>query len=343
MENKKTVCAVVVTYNRKELLMECMTALMGQTRKLDAIYIVDNASTYDTPFYLKANGYIHDDPPHNLVEPWETTSQISDFCCIAGKRSEVSTSMPVHYIRMHRNTGGAGGFYEGVKRGCKKGFDWLWLMDDDAKPEKNALEKLIYIDPVFTNIYGSVASYWDDNGSLKLCFPSSVVGADRENHILEFHADLANIQMVHSIPFLGFLINSKLIEKIGFPNSEFFISVDDVEYCVRAAKIGCKVILVKNSIILHPSSASYSVHFAGHKFYCPRLAPWRRYYDVRNRILIARRHYGMELYTKTLPSLIVRFFASILYEKDVFKQLHAYCKGFIDGMLGKAGERVSPY
>ncbi|MCD6105633.1 MAG: glycosyltransferase, partial [Thermosipho sp. (in: Bacteria)] len=52
MENKKikqdkkeTVCAVVVTYNRKELLLECLEALRKQTRPLDAIYLIDNAST----------------------------------------------------------------------------------------------------------------------------------------------------------------------------------------------------------------------------------------------------------------------------------------------------------
>lgn len=39
MENKETICAVVVTYNRKDLLIECIGALEGQNN-LNAIYIL---------------------------------------------------------------------------------------------------------------------------------------------------------------------------------------------------------------------------------------------------------------------------------------------------------------
>ena len=58
----ETVCVVVVTYNRKELLIECLEALSKQTRPLDGIYIIDNASADGTPELLlgkglKKNGY----------------------------------------------------------------------------------------------------------------------------------------------------------------------------------------------------------------------------------------------------------------------------------------------
>ena len=56
--NEETVCAVVVTYNRKRLLIECLEALENQTRPIDAIYIVDNASTDGTPQLLVENDYI---------------------------------------------------------------------------------------------------------------------------------------------------------------------------------------------------------------------------------------------------------------------------------------------
>ncbi len=52
------VCAVVVTYNRKELLIECLESLKEQSRTLDAILIIDNASTDGTPELLLKNGYI---------------------------------------------------------------------------------------------------------------------------------------------------------------------------------------------------------------------------------------------------------------------------------------------
>ena len=42
------VCAVVVTYNRSALLREALVALGAQTRPVDRILVVDNASTDGT-------------------------------------------------------------------------------------------------------------------------------------------------------------------------------------------------------------------------------------------------------------------------------------------------------
>ena len=68
---KDRICAVVVTYNRKELLMECLDALKNQTRPLDGIYIIDNASTDNTPNLLFENKYILELPPRELNAPWQ--------------------------------------------------------------------------------------------------------------------------------------------------------------------------------------------------------------------------------------------------------------------------------
>ena len=90
-QNKKEkIAAVVVTYNRKELLKECLDALLRQTYSVDSIILIDNASNDGTPEFLKENGYL-DNPK-------------------------------IDYVRLPENTGSAGGFYDGVKRGYKKGF-----------------------------------------------------------------------------------------------------------------------------------------------------------------------------------------------------------------------------
>lgn len=130
-----SVCAVVVTYNRKDLLIECLEALRKQTRPIQGIYLIDNASTDGTPGLLMEKGYISELPPQNLKEPWEKEFIIQNLT----NREDIK----LHYVRMHENTGGAGRFYEGVKRGYERGYDWLWLMDDDTIPTETALENLI--------------------------------------------------------------------------------------------------------------------------------------------------------------------------------------------------------
>jgi len=108
---RETVAAVVVTFNRKQLLMECLNALLNQTYELDSVIIIDNNSTDGTYELLKERGYID--------------NEIID------------------YVRLNENTGGAGGFHEGIKRGYEKGYDWLWIMDDDVKPDKECLNILM--------------------------------------------------------------------------------------------------------------------------------------------------------------------------------------------------------
>ena len=132
---QETVCAVVVTYNRKNLLIECLEAIRKQTRPVDAIYIIDNASTDGTPELLLEKGYIKELPPTNLTGPWEKTFEIKNLT--DGK------PIKLHYVRMHENTGGAGGFHEGVKRAYERKYDWLWLMDDDVEALRDGLEQML--------------------------------------------------------------------------------------------------------------------------------------------------------------------------------------------------------
>jgi len=141
--NKETVCAVVVTYNRKDLLIECLEGLRRQTRPVDAIYLVDNASTDGTPELLLEKGYIKELPPLNIVEPWEKEFEVENLVD--------HQSIKIYYVRMNENTGGAGGFYEGMKRAYEKTYDWFWLMDDDVEPDPNCLQKMFEENRIFYN------------------------------------------------------------------------------------------------------------------------------------------------------------------------------------------------
>lgn len=99
------VVAVVVTYNRLALLRECIEALRTQTRRPDAILVVNNGSTDNTLQWLEEQADI------------TTVSQ--------------------------QNIGGAGGFNTAIEKGFRLGYEWIWCMDDDGAPKADALEKLL--------------------------------------------------------------------------------------------------------------------------------------------------------------------------------------------------------
>ena len=107
MADGPRVAAVVVTYNRRDLLLESLAAVLAQTRAPDKVIVVDNASE-------------------------------------DGTAAAVRDQFPsVHLAELRRNSGGAGGFAGGMALALADGADLIWLMDDDTVPEPGALSALL--------------------------------------------------------------------------------------------------------------------------------------------------------------------------------------------------------
>ncbi|MCS6956132.1 MAG: glycosyltransferase family 2 protein, partial [Candidatus Calescibacterium sp.] len=245
-EVNETVCAVVVTYNRKKLLLECLEAIRRQTRTVQGIYIIDNASTDGTPGFLKENGYINELPPENLAEPWEKEFTIENL--VDGQE------IRVYYVRMYENTGSGGGFHEGVKRAYEKGYDWLWLMDDDGFPTRDCLEKLLRHRHIAHYIAPLVISSEDRNRlsfglgkNIKTRFDAYKYS---ENDIIE---GVAN-------PFNGILIRRNIVEKVGNVLKDMFIWGDEYEYLLRVERAGYRIITVVDSEFIHPEFSKHLLH-----------------------------------------------------------------------------------
>lgn len=292
--------AVVVTYNRKPLLEMCLEAILAQTRSIDHLVVVDNASTDGTTAWLKSWQQHH--------------SGVVTVCAL------------------EENTGGAGGFARGLDVALGAGADWVWMMDDDALPYPDAMEQLIAVCDNPANIYGSLAV----NGG-NTAWLTTLVG-DRD-HVVSRADDVPDAARVRTLPFLGFMIHRSRVQAIGLPDAGYFIAADDVEYCMRAARSGSEIIIAGRSRIEHPKSENYTANLGLVKITCLKLSPWKRYYDTRNRLLIAREYYGFRLLTQTVPGSLVRLFAALLYEPERLAQIRAFIAGFCDGLMGRKGRR----
>jgi len=308
-----SVCAIVVTYNRKDLLIECLEALKTQTRPIQGIYLIDNASTDGTPELLLEKAYISELPPQNLEEPWEKEFIIRNLTDIG--------DIKLHYVRMHENTGGAGGFYEGVKRGYEKGYDWLWLMDDDAEPKEDALEKLeqyFCLDDICAlaslkvdrnmNILHPHRGYFNFENVF-----SGIVKKIDENEIQK------EIREIHHASFVGILVKGKIVSKIGYPKKEFFIHYDDVEYCIRLRSIG-KILLVPKSIIFHKEASKaggVEKYFFGRKSIRRDLSKlWLTYYGKRNLVWLGRKYSENQvLFYYQMTKMLFKEILGIMYNQ----------------------------
>jgi len=212
-----TVCAFVLTRNRKSLLVECLEALLAQTHPVDRVIVMDNASEDGTEALLRERGLLD--------------------------RRELE------FHRSERNLGGAGGYAEGVRRGSRSGQDWLWLMDDDAEPHPDALERMLTsppgLDPATTVLCTAVRHPDGSVDPLHRCrLGRFVVPLSEAAYRPGTYAD------VQCASFVGFMIRTAVAQEIGLPRAEFFLGYDDAEYSLRAQRRG-RIRLVPESTIVH--------------------------------------------------------------------------------------------
>jgi len=336
MNDKETVCAVVVTYNRKDLLIECLDALCKQSRPIDAIYIIDNFSNDGTAELLLENGYIEKLPPDNLNEPLEMEINFdnSEFLSffddgIEVRESKLKNQINIYYVRMNENTGGAGGFYEGVKRGYERGYEWLWIMDDDAEPYNDSLEKLesYFLDQ---NIVALANSVIKPNGDYDL----------KHRGLADFKEMFPNIQQpipleyyqkstvkIHTASFVGLLIKSSAIKLIGFPIKDFFIHNDDIEYCLRLMQIG-ELLLIPSSKIKHKEASNTNTKRIEYK------KLWLKYYGRRNLIILANKYSQnkSKFYYKIFISTIKSIIGILLLDDHKIKRIKFTISSILDGL-----------
>jgi rhamnopyranosyl-N-acetylglucosaminyl-diphospho-decaprenol beta-1,3/1,4-galactofuranosyltransferase len=303
----ESIAAVVVTYNRSRLLLECLDALLRQTRPVDKIVLIDNASSDGTTEVLASAGY--------LANP------------------------KIDYIRLESNSGGAGGFHEGMKRAYDSGFDWIWIMDDDAEPYDDALEKM---QPGFErpNI-GGIANLTiglDGLPQLEHRGWLALHGTTSRAHRAIDAGNLTRIMEISFASFVGLAVHRSAIRRIGLPKREMFIKADDLEYCVRLATLG-PLILVPESRIRHKDAVATGYErrrrFGLESNRVPLDKLWLSYFSLRNLLWIRRAECGNLLAATFAARQYLRCLLGILmFDSNRLVRLRFYWNAISDAWRG---------
>ena len=199
-----------MTYNRKDLLLECLDGLFRQTRPIDGLVLIDNASTDGTADALYAQKLLPELPPTNDRSVWEFRQESRQD----GERTFV-------YLRLPVNEGGSGGFHEGVKKALEFDCDWLWMMDDDVEPEEGCLQGQLAFSEISKCIHprkyfqDGLAHEWEG-------YISPVTGRRIFQPDISFRKGFS-FCTVNTGCFEGMLIHRSVVEKIGLPDKRFFL------------------------------------------------------------------------------------------------------------------------
>jgi GT2 family glycosyltransferase len=320
LQDKEKIAAVVVTYNRKDLLGQCLDSLLRQSHPLDAIYVIDNHSTDGTYDSLLAGNLIAP-VEHRAGEPVETIKAIpkggtgklvcpwafgspdpveaapskgshtqNTACGDPYEFDGATLSLEVHYVRMPENTGGAGGFHEGMKRAAAAAFDWLWLMDDDLLTAPDALEVLVRKKNALQSrrekpfLLNSLVLARGRTDGDTLAFPLQELTARGYPRTRAYHWRLSEIRDQSAdglyrwaCPFNGTFIPVGALAEIGLPNRDFYIQGDEKDFLWRAAR-RLALYTVVDSKVFHPE-------FHADVF------DWKVYYSIRN-MFVVNRHFN---------------------------------------------------
>ena len=239
------IVAVVVTYNRKECLLRCIDALRRQRGAQTDILVVDNASTDGTDTAL----------------------------------APLIASGAVTYHRADENLGGAGGFNLGMRLAVERGYDRLWVMDDDCIPDPDALAALVQADAQLLGNFGFLSgiAYWRDGTPCRM----NIQKTDLWHKLEDYSSPLVPVVMA---TFVSAYFPAACVRAVGLPIREFFIWSDDLEY-TRRLSLRYPCYAVTASRVLHDMRHNNKVNIATDSLdRLPRYA-----YLYRNEVYVYRR------------------------------------------------------
>ncbi len=191
----RSAAIVIVTFNRSGLLTRLLTSISAMDPKPGRVVIIDNASVDDT------------------------TAVVESF------RESIGTE--IVYRRLETNTGGSGGFSEGMRVAYESGSEWIWLMDDDVEVIEDGLARMGAWAPRFRSIqgrrydYDGSEFYWQYRLSIPFGIPIPFAPAG---------FDESNYREMNSGCFEGMFIHRDVVAEIGLPDPRFFIYWDDSVY-----------------------------------------------------------------------------------------------------------------
>lgn len=318
------VLVTMVTYNRKELLKVVLEAVKNQSKSVAGILILDNASTDGTEQLLREEGFF------NNISNLESETLLSN----------TNENTDLYYYRNKENLGGAGGFSKAVDLAKNLRYDYLWIMDDDVKPDKLCLENLLKV--VNKNRVGAVVP----NRNCQNFEDRPVIDFDLSSirkYFIEkrkkrvkppFNKDTYSIK---TFAFEGPLISMDIIRKVGIPNSEYFLLYDDTDYAQRIQKY-TDILFVVSAHMERQIPVSKNVVATKKIPYA-----WKDYYSIRNNMLFDKK-YGKNWGVRHISPLLmmIHLLINSVRKKNTRSNLNIVLRAWKDAMKGKLGKGIGP-
>jgi rhamnopyranosyl-N-acetylglucosaminyl-diphospho-decaprenol beta-1,3/1,4-galactofuranosyltransferase len=299
------VLAHIHTFNDADIIDQTIESVLKQTRPVDGILVVDNASTDAT-----------------LTRP---------------------SLEHVTVLRERENGGTSGAVGTGMHYALQQNYDWIWILDADSFVDPDALQKLLDLYAEMPKAVQDESAFvaclprnLKDNqpyhgalftrDGLSICKPR----ADESSYLC------------HISIWSGSLYRLAVVRQIGVPNPDYVLDWGEFEYGNRVMKAGYKGFIDQTSILKHnvrgaPSldPVDFKLGFAKTTVY--EFPPIRCYYMARNMVYftlydVAQGRLGLaRRVIWTTFKLTANF---VLRPRNHMSEIVACFRGIWDGITG---------
>lgn len=225
MTNQPKVFVLILSYNGKKWLVDCLPSVVELDYPNYEVVVIDNGSTDGTKEFLR------------------------------------KAFPQVHVVTLTPNRGYAGGFNAGLNYAAERGADHFLIMNNDTVIDHDALTALVNVAESETDI-GFVTGkvYFYDRPDVfqslgKEEDPITWVG----EHIGGEEKDRGQYDQVAErilIDDIYTLVNRKMYDQIGGYDSQFFLQCEELDWQLRAKKAGWKIYYAPDAKLWHRGSAT---------------------------------------------------------------------------------------
>ncbi|MBF0555580.1 MAG: glycosyltransferase family 2 protein [Nitrospirae bacterium] len=295
---KPQTAVIICNWNKKDYLLPCIDSVLNQTYRDFDLYVVDNASD--------------DGSAHAVKQTY-------------GGR--------INLIENETNKGGSGGFNTGISAALAsgKGYEFLYLLDNDTRAEDGALVALVdfMIKHPEAGIAGSKLYYMvNQPGTVQefgawLDWEAAFIKPNKKNYSETSHGEITEDIEVDYVPACSLITRTDAVKKTGLLDESYFLYWDDMDWAWRMKLKGYKIFGAAKSKVFHAMGISSKKDLL------------TTYYFWKNRVRFFRKYGTAATMDTLLGDVFTAIYTCAAFEKTNTKEI--IYRAAIDGLKGIGG------
>ena len=236
---------------------------------------------------------------------------------------DILENQKVTYIWNGQNMGLAYALNQGAELAINEGWRYLLTLDQDSAVESGMVEALL-------SVTGEL-----EHRKIGILAPGELIGL----YLTPFGN--RNLKKSLTVWTSGSLLSLAAYQKVGPFRDDLFIDFVDHEYCLRLSAAGFGIYRVRGARMTHGYGEDCrKTSLFGRSFWITNHSPLRRYYIMRNRLLVR------SLYRRTFPGffrkdqlcMLMEIFSVLFFERQKWAKFRMMARGVRDYRRGTLGE-----